>query len=200
MKTDWTLLTQSSFRKLLKAFSQPGSIQDLSAELKQMDQAIPIENILVLVARTLLDPETSFSVVGRDTENWASWINRLTYCRPVPPEQRSSFVFTDARTDSGFVSDAVSLADSGDLIDPQLGSTVIVLVQDFIGKDVLLSGPGIKTTTSITLPFYDLWKQVRDEKVKEFPLGIDMLFITPKGSLIGIPRTTKITPVFQEVN
>ena len=59
--------------------------------------------------------------------------------------------------------------------------------------DQTLQGPGIQETRTVLLPTQAwMWLEVRDAMQYEFPCGVDMFFVTPKGEWVGIPRTTKI--------
>lgn len=84
--------------------------------------------------------------------------------------------------------------------DPQTACLVIQQVDSLSnapeadGVALELSGPGIETTTTLTVggvgqEFVDK----RNELCAEFPRGIDIFFITPAGEVAGMPRSTTVT-------
>lgn len=85
-------------------------------------------------------------------------------------------------------------ARSGSLISPELSATLFFMTQSHQneGIQLTLSGPGIETTQSVTLPVDLSFIQALCTKNKMFPLGVDIFFLTDEGSILGIPRTTRI--------
>ena len=63
--TDRHIMTQQVFRALLGAMSNPGTVHDAPVE-EDPDRG---HNVLLAVAETLLDHETSFCVVGKDCKS-----------------------------------------------------------------------------------------------------------------------------------
>ena len=180
---------QRVFRKLLAAMASPGTIVDLAPEAACIDLDLPVAANLLLVALTLLDGETRFSIPSADGEAASRTISRLTYAKPVPPGE-ADFLFVLA---GGDLAPALEAARTGTLIDPDLGATLIVLT-DFVeeGGSLRLSGPGIEHSARLGLGLPPGWVWARAARNREYPLGLDLLALDPRSRLVALPRTTLI--------
>jgi len=123
---------------------------------------------------------------------------------PVPPERTAALIL-DAIWEPAQVGEAVRLVrgDPGPRLledvprgteaEPQLGATV-VLVADPGGPStpVWLEGPGLREPAPARLPLSREALESRARACAEPPAGIDLVIVTAGGSIVGLPRTTRI--------
>ncbi len=193
MKFDPVHDSQAAFRKMLRALSRPGLVENISTQAACVDVQLGIEPALLVLALVLLDAETSFHWDGPGAESATETLSRLCYATAKPAED-ADFIFAVGGEQA--LARAFSLARLGSLIDPHQGATLIGLVDSIKGQGTLaLSGPGIEGESRVSLELSggsDSWLERRAERNMEFPLGIDAFLVGRDGSLLGIPRTTKI--------
>lgn len=196
---------QHTYRQLVTALSRPGTIVDLSSIAGRIEPVPPFNPVMMLLAMTLLDGETGFSLYQDGTKTpaaatspAAAAISHRTYARVVPTDQ-AGYVFvlgtdTDPRR-------AIESAHEGTLIDPHLGATVFLEVgrlragadrDDADDQAFQLRGPGIDGTIGIDVESRFDWYSIRNERVSEYPLGVDMFLADRHGSVMGLPRTTRL--------
>jgi alpha-D-ribose 1-methylphosphonate 5-triphosphate synthase subunit PhnH len=199
MKLDLVHDTQWAFRRIMEAIARPGSIVDLGGEAAHIDIDVPLNKAILLVALTLLDSETAFAVSTADRRDQALQvargisleIARLTYARAVPVD-RADFVFALGAGKSA--TDAIAAARQGDLLDPQLGATIVVEVWKLEDEGpLLLEGPGIERSSRLGVDLDPSWVAERARKNAEFPLGVDLILVDPRSRLAALPRTTLVT-------
>ncbi|HEX6488240.1 MAG TPA: phosphonate C-P lyase system protein PhnH [Candidatus Dormibacteraeota bacterium] len=79
----------------------------------------------------------------------------------------------------------------GDEERPEAGATVIVSAA---GGSVegWIEGPGVRARTRVRLPVSAHLLSDRDRACAEPPAGIDLLIVSADGSVIGLPRTTRL--------
>jgi len=189
MKLDYVHDLQSAFRKTLTAFSFPGTIVDLSEELSRVEKELGVSSPLLL-ALMLLDGETGFAVYAADGEKQEQSISRLTLSKATSPDQAEFIFFPDPLLDASII---IERCREGTLSDPQLGATLILRTSAiYESGPLILTGPGIERETTINIERTGEWLEARQQKNREFPLGVDLIFITDDGSLTAIPRTTRI--------
>jgi alpha-D-ribose 1-methylphosphonate 5-triphosphate synthase subunit PhnH len=81
----------------------------------------------------------------------------------------------------------------GTLTNPHPSATIIMETMHLSNESSLcLSGPGIKTTHSLSVDGSDAWLEARAYVNKEYPLGMDLIFVDEAANIASIPRTTKI--------
>ncbi|CAH0124671.1 Alpha-D-ribose 1-methylphosphonate 5-triphosphate synthase subunit PhnH [Peribacillus sp. Bi96] len=183
---------QTVYRKLVTATSRPGTLVVLEREAKTLGVQIECLSSTILLARTVLDPEVTFKVIAKEEEAVSRMINQLTYSKPVElPEADFIFILHDASEEQ--LKEALNHAKVGNLLNPHESAMIILEVPDVTkGDSMILSGPGIQQESIITLPNATSWLGARNEKNREFPLGIDMYFVDQQDRLIALPRTTQI--------
>ncbi|TVX82690.1 phosphonate C-P lyase system protein PhnH [Peribacillus simplex] len=183
---------QTVYRKLVTATSRPGTLVVLEREAKTLDVQMECLSSTILLARTVLDPEVTFKVISKEEEAVSRKINQLTYSKPVDlPEADFIFILHDASEEQ--MKEALNKAKVGNLLNPHESAMIILEVPDVTkGDSMILSGPGIQQESFISLPNVSAWLGVRNEKNREFPLGIDMYFVDQQDRLIALPRTTQI--------
>jgi alpha-D-ribose 1-methylphosphonate 5-triphosphate synthase subunit PhnH len=192
MKLDLVHDLQSVYRKLVEATSMPGTVVNLAKEAALLDVQKDCLSGTILFALTLLDPEVTFKVIGKQEEVVSRRINQLTYSKSVHvAEADYIFILQDASIEE--MDTAINQAKVGNLLNPHEAPTIILEVANATkGEPIKLSGPGIQGDTLINLQHVSNWMGVRKEKNIEFPLGIDMYFVDKQHHLLAIPRTTQI--------
>jgi alpha-D-ribose 1-methylphosphonate 5-triphosphate synthase subunit PhnH len=186
---------QSVYRKLVDSTSRPGLISDLRKEaalVEEEDQKGCSASVL-LVALTLFDQEVSFKVFSPQADSVSKTINQLTYAKPTEAK-KADFLLILQDAEKGCFEEAINHAKAGTLKNPHKSAFLIVEAKSVTsGEALLLKGPGIHTTELIHIDINENWVESRQEKNKEYPLGIDLIFIDQHHQLIALPRTTQIT-------
>ena len=189
MRLDFVHDLQKVFRKILAAIAGPGSIVDLCAEADLFDLETGMNKGILLVALTLLDTETSFAVSASDPGPKGKAISQLCYSKVVDLEL-ADFVFV---LEGGDAAAAIAGARPGSLIDPHLGATLIIEVPSLgVGKELILSGPGIESSAGLDVGMGTQWLAARSAKNVECPLGVDLLLVDRNFHLAALPRTTRV--------
>jgi len=192
MRLDYVHDIQAAFRKTITAFSFPGTIVDLSTELSRVEEKLGFSPSLLLLALMLLDGETTFAVYSPDGKKQEQSVSRLTLSRATDAERADFIFFPDPSLDASLI---IGRSREGSLSDPHLSATLIFKVTDLSRNgNLALAGPGIEGETTIRIGRAGEWLGARQQKNKEYPLGIDVILITDDGRLAAIPRTTKIIP------
>lgn len=182
---------QSVYRKVLNSMARPGKIEVLE-EQEKVDMEINFNRGTFLIMLMLLDGEVSFNVVSEKSEEVSNLISEITYSKEKPLEEADYvFVLEDAVEEK--LAEVYSLAKVGTLINPNKSATIISEVE-FINDDgkLELSGPGIKDKKCISIGESNAWIKERNLKNKEYPLGVDGIFIDKEYRVVSLPRTTKI--------
>ncbi|MDK2987666.1 MAG: alpha-D-ribose 1-methylphosphonate 5-triphosphate synthase subunit PhnH [Methanothermococcus sp.] len=184
--------TAKSYRKLLDSFSRPGEIFSLADYTKNIDIETPFFDSTLLISYILLDGEVSYNIVDPKVRESKDLISRLTYSNLKSFEQ-SDYIFLTLNGDQELKKEAILQSKVGSFENPHKSATIICEVESlFEGDSYILKGPGIKTQNKIHLNFLNDWLKIRNFKNKEFPLGIDMIFIDREDNLMSIPRTTEM--------
>lgn len=183
---------QSAYRKLLHAMSRPGIVTQLDTEIAKLERTAPCYPSTQLMALMLLDTEVSFSVVSPQATELARRFSQLTYAKAVSCNDADYiFVLADALGDA--LEHALAAAKSGHLINPALAATVVIEAKAITpGQGLALSGPGILGVHRVDIKTGGEWLGQRKQQVREYPLGIDLVFLDPGGGVVCIPRTTAI--------
>ncbi|MEC1177913.1 phosphonate C-P lyase system protein PhnH [Metasolibacillus meyeri] len=182
--------TQRAFRTLLDCFARPGTVGELEREY--VVNGLYAETVTVCMS--LLDGEVSFQT-ATEYQDINQSIRALTGGQIKPLEQ-ADFIIIPHGTEKEQLLKAVEAAKVGDLIDPQKSATIMIEL-DGITPAIMaqLSGPGIKKLEMVELAVYKEFIELRTNKNKEFPLGIDCILIERSGRVIALPRTTSMNEV-----
>lgn len=185
--------TQRTFRTLLNCFARPGTVGQL--EHRYSVAGLYTETVTVIFS--LIDSEVSFQTVGEQIE-----INqqiRALSGGQIKPEHMADFVIVPHSATEQQQLDTISSAKIGDLVDPQKSATIIVEIDETTPAiPIELTGPGIEEAEVIKMNISKELLALRDSKNKEFPLGVDFIFIERSGHVIALPRTTKVKEVTNE--
>lgn len=174
---------QETFRLLLYAISNPGEIVSISEYAKKLEDK---NQVMLLLALTLLDKETTFMVAGN--EFFAKIVAELTYSRQA--EAYANYIFISEKCSPELREKIFFQATPGTLVDPHTNSVLIIGVDQFDkSASCLLKGPGINGSKRAAFSEYaKQWILQRDSLEYEYPTGIDLYFVTPQGELMAIPR------------
>ncbi len=78
--------------------------------------------------------------------------------------------------------------------EPQLGCTVLlVAAPEGPRTPVWLEGPGLRERERALLPLSASALASRARACADPPAGIDLVLVTPDGSILGLPRTTRVS-------
>lgn len=190
MKFDMVFDVQKAFRKLVNAFSYPGDIVSLKDEVQYMEHDWSCYPATRVLMHMLLDTDTSFALASDDPKLPIQFTN-MTYC-PCVAYDEAAYIFVSGTHDIA-LHEIITKAQEGTLKDPHLGATIIIECEELTQKEqYCLKGPGIKERKAIGIKMKEEWLLSRNEKNKEFPLGIDMIFVDRYHHVMAIPRTSRI--------
>jgi alpha-D-ribose 1-methylphosphonate 5-triphosphate synthase subunit PhnH len=75
---------------------------------------------------------------------------------------------------------------------PEQSTTLLIQLQTLMGgQSVWLKGPGIEDQQRIDLPIPDQFWQEWQQNTQNYPLGIDIFFLSPN-QVMGLPRTSQL--------
>ena len=136
---------------------------------------------------TLVDGESSLSDAHQQLDN-SHWL-RLQI-KPTTPEL-AAFVFCQGVQVANFEPNL------GTLASPEKGAMLVLIIDALSGGDQTyqLSGAGIATPVQIAPRGLDVsWFKQRAGWNSAFPLGVDMLLVSPEG-ILALPRTTHLKEI-----
>lgn len=181
--------TQRIFRRALSALSEPGVAQDIS-DVPGLDRLMPATYALCLC---LLDSDTPVWISPRLVTP-ALRANLAFHCAcPIVDEPgQAIFAILDGDGDS-----EITGFDSGSDRDPHLSCTLLIQLDALDGgHPAAWEGPGIQGKRVVRLPFPEaLWAQ---RAAHVFPRGLDC-FVAAGNQFLGLPRSTRVLPMMQEV-
>jgi alpha-D-ribose 1-methylphosphonate 5-triphosphate synthase subunit PhnH len=205
MYANRTIRDHFTFRVILQGMSHPGKIYPLSglptpssdtgtSSRRYPGKKAPLPNLpgaesaVIQILGCLMDNEVSFAVIGdRDME---TVLARHTDSRSVSAED-ADFVIVRNGTTRG----KLAGFKRGSLEYPDTGATILYLVEALSEAtgEVVLSGPGVNGTASLRITGLDPGElQLLREVNREFPLGVDVIFLDQSGNIACIPRSSQI--------
>jgi len=190
-KFDKVIYTQSVFRTLLDCMSRPGKIGCIPPAKCGLN--LSINDYTLGVAITLLDQEVTFYICG-DRDKASPQLQLYTMSR------KSSIKECDYLIVEGNKFFDINEMKKGTFTFPDESATVICQVQ-LLSKipkpgaiELHLTGPGVKDMQNIYInglieQVINPWKQCN----REYPLGIDWIFVDHNGNVCCIPRSTRFS-------
>lgn len=181
---------QASFRRVLKALSEPGLIQRMPVTLAA---PAPFDVATAALCLTLADLETPVWLdAAMRSPAVESYLRFHCGCPLIDERAAAQFAVLAAPLDQ---SAQLVLADftQGSMEYPDRSATLLIQVASLdSGPGRLLSGPGIPAVRTLHvagLPddFDAAWQQNH----AAFPLGVDIIFCCGD-AIVGLPRTTTI--------
>ncbi|HDG1709401.1 TPA: phosphonate C-P lyase system protein PhnH [Kluyvera ascorbata] len=189
LETAFTLPVQDaqhSFRRLLKAMSEPGVIVALH-QLKHGWQPLNVATTSVLL--TLADNDTPVWLSNALYNDIVSQSLRFHTNAPLveQPQQATFAVSSDTIS-----SEQLNALCEGSAVAPETSATLIVQVSSLSGGRMLrLTGAGIAEERMIAPQLPSCILHELTERPHPFPLGVDLI-LTCGERLLAIPRTTHV--------
>lgn len=184
---------QTVFRSLLKALSEPGTIQRLRVNLQA---PAPLHMATAAACLALMDYETT-AWLADELDNDAVRTYLRFHCGLPLVHEKSSANF--AVLGSSLQQLDLQGFAQGSMTYPDKSATLLIQVDDFFnGTEYQLTGPGIKDKRSIYISglptdFVNKWQANH----AAFPQGVDVIFCSGD-AVVGLPRTSKIAAVQSE--
>lgn len=145
----------------------------------------------------LLDAEVTFHVLSKNRRDLIEKISEYTSARCVPV-QEADFIIVLQEDGESEILEAMAQCKIGNLIDPQQSSTWIIETPALSDRGALrLTGPGIETEAQLAAGQSPEFWQARNSRIKEYPMGIDMIFADGFSQVACLPRT--VTAILMEV-
>ena len=189
LETAFTLPVQDaqhSFRRLLKAMSEPGVIVALH-QLKHGWQPLNVATTSVLL--TLADNDTPVWLSNALHNDIVSQSLRFHTNAPLveQPQQATFAVSSDTIS-----SEQLNALCEGSAVAPETSATLIVQVSSLSGGRMLrLTGAGIAEERMIAPQLPSCILHELTERPHPFPIGVDLM-LTCGERLLAIPRTTHV--------
>ena len=188
--------SQTVFRILLNAMSRPGVLVPMK-ECAYRSQPAGFLPPVLSIMKTLCDHRVSFSLGSAGSRpDWVRYLE-VNLATPFRGPSEADYVIFDG---AGFEGD-FSLLKRGTLEFPESSATALLCVGRLesqpaeldSGVTLLLSGPGVKTSVSISVSGLDpRYLEERARANRFYPLGIDIFLVDERGRVAGIPRTSKV--------
>lgn len=168
-----------AFRVVLNAMAQPGTIHELAVGAGPE----PLSRAAASIMLVLCDNTTPIYLVGSHKnpaiEAWLRF-----HCGAVLTDQASEADFIVGSWPALQPLDRFKI---GSELYPDRSASLIVEMPTVSNTGAILSGPGIETTQTFSLPEISVFK--RNHAL--YPLGIDFYF-TAGSDLAAVPRSTNI--------
>lgn len=182
--------TQNTYRRLLDSMARPGKLNQI--EGIEYENIGDFTNFTLGIAQTLLDQEVSYCILNSD-KKMEKDIKILTMSN-MSHIREADYLFINRYEKIKF-----DHLKKGNLAYPDESTTIIHEVEEMKTQKLEqsvkleLSGPGIKEKSYIYIKGLDTetidnWIQCN----REYPLGVDFIFVDRMGNICGIPRSTKL--------
>lgn len=185
---DPVFASQTAFRAILSALSEPGTLHALDAGIEAPEG---LQSASAVILLTLADYETPLWLAEAGREGAAGAWLRFHAAAPLTaqPADASFAVIGGAES-------APKLADFsvGDDLFPDRSTTILVECAALEGGEaVTLSGPGIPGTRTVAPQGLraGFWAEVATNNAL-YPVGVDMLLVAGN-RVMGLPRSTIVT-------
>ena len=169
-----------AFRALLEAWARPGTMAELAAWSAPDGAGLCVLASLCDQGTSLCDLHGLLAVGDR---------SRLGVAMRDPAHAaEAAFILADGGRDPDSLT-----PQRGTLLAPELGATVVLTGAHFHsgGKELTLQGPGIATTSSISIGgLHPGWLEARSRWC-DFPLGVDLVLCSGS-AVLCLPRHVRI--------
>jgi alpha-D-ribose 1-methylphosphonate 5-triphosphate synthase subunit PhnH len=167
-----------AFRAALQAMARPGRIETITGVAPPAPCSVAAASLIL----TLCDTTTPLYLApSHDTDALRGWITFHTGAPFTGPEQAMFALGTWAALQP------VTRFAPGTPEYPDRAATLIVATETLTDSGATLSGPGIETTSHLSLPEIAAFQANR----RRFPLGFDT-YLTCGDRLAGLPRSTTV--------
>ena len=178
--------SQSSFRHILDAMAEPGTVHPLAADVQQPRGLAPAAAVALL---TLADFETPVWLDPGIGETAAAYVRFHTGARLAGDPRDAHFAVIDGAQDVP----GLAAFDPGNDRYPDRSATVIIQCRALTGgAAVTLAGPGIRGTRPVAPAglWPRFWREVA-ANAERYPLGIDLLLVADR-LIMGLPRSCRV--------
>ncbi len=185
------LIRQRAYRVILEAMSRPGRICKMPDPTLRQGRF----DFLLIVLETLLDHESTHCMIEADGLMLLKRrLHEATKSPQTVPEKADFIIAPHGSTRGRLIRAKRGLPEY-----PDMSATVIYGIDSLSCEKSTplrcsLRGPGIVDSLALPamegLDFRELTQLCTINL--EFPLGVDALFVDPKGHLIALPRSTQI--------
>lgn len=177
--TDPAIQSAHAFRSIMEAMARPGVIQNITGAAPPA----PLSPAAGAALLTLCDTETPIYLAGgADCEAVRAWLAFHTGA-PMAGPSHCMFAVGGWQALSPVAQYPIGTPEY-----PDRSATLIVESPDLSPSGATLTGPGIETTASLSLP--DLKAFQSNHAL--FPLGLDFIF-TSGNRLAALPRSTEVS-------
>jgi alpha-D-ribose 1-methylphosphonate 5-triphosphate synthase subunit PhnH len=179
---------QATFRSVMQAMAQPGCVQRLDVELRQMPA--PLVPATAAIALTLFDHDTPLWLddAMRAGPGVAPWLRFHTSAPLAEDAANASFALIAAPV--GMPSLNRFAFGTNDY--PDRSTTLIVQLDSLeLGGSFELSGPGIRGATPLRASLPDSLVAQHEANHVQFPRGVDLVLVA-NDAIVAIPRTTRV--------
>lgn len=177
--------SQSVFRSVLSAMSEPGTLH----MLPESETPEGTHSASYQICLALLDAETALWISpALKTQALVTALRFHCGCSVVETPNQADFALITADFDGD-----LSCFAQGNHEYPDRSTTLIVQV-DSLGTtgNLLLQGPGIDGTRGVGITGLNArWLAMLTDNHRRFPCGVDLVF-TADTALMGLPRTTRV--------
>lgn len=168
-------LRHRAFRTLLCALAAPGTPAEAPFDPAEANG----DSALALFVEAVYDERTPA---------WSDASIRLPLPNAVALEEAHVLAVRGALEPG-----VIDAATRGHAESPEGGATIFVVAVDGTPEEcVTLEGPGLDGPRGATLPLSREAIAARARACAEFPTGIDIVFIDPRGTIRALPRTTRV--------
>ncbi len=176
--TNPAVQSAAAFRSVMEATARPGNIETITGATPPA----PLSPAAGAVILTLCDTDTPLYLAGElDCDAVRKWV---AFHTGAPLTGPSHCMF--AVGDWGALG-PLSQYPIGTSEYPDRSATLIVETDELTADGATLSGPGIKTTATLSLPETTAFQHNH----AHFPLGLDFMF-TCGHRIAGLPRSTEV--------
>ena len=179
---------QSVFKKAMDAMARPGTLQTVEADVAP---PAPLGVAAGAIGLTLCDHDTPVWLSNSlARSSLPEWLGFHTGAPVISDRLEAQFAFIEA----GMALSSFSQFGIGTQEYPDRSTTIVLEVQSLEGgKELALSGPGIKDVTMIgPVGLPDALLRIWNDNRALFPRGVDLI-LTADRQFLCLPRTTKIT-------
>jgi alpha-D-ribose 1-methylphosphonate 5-triphosphate synthase subunit PhnH len=182
---------QATFRSVMQAMAQPGRLQRLELELREVPP--PLMPATAAIALTLFDHDTPLWLddAAGAAPAVAQWLRFHTSAPLIDDAAEASFALIAAPEKMPALDRFAFGTD-----DYPDRSTTLILQLDSLerGDEFELSGPGIRGTATLRAPLPAELLAQREASQALFPRGVDLILVAGD-AIVAIPRTTRLLAI-----
>lgn len=182
--TEPAIQSAHAFRSVMEAMARPGTVQDIAGT----HPPAPLSPAAAAVLLTLCDADTPLYLAGAaDCDSVRTW---LTFHTGAPLTGPAHCMFAVGAWEA---LGPLSTYRVGTSEYPDRSATLIVECPALATSGAILTGPGIKDSTALSLPEVEAFQSNQ----ALFPLGLDFIF-TSGDRLAALPRSTNVSGLCSE--